>query len=72
MQVGIELYGYGSWHSWFDRDLGVAGRVVVADENGKFHSRLVKIDKPILHIPALAIHCKLFDFRLLHMSRLSL
>jgi aspartyl aminopeptidase len=46
----------GLWHTWFDRDLSIAGRAMVKGEGGKIISRLIKVDSPILRIPTLAIH----------------
>jgi aspartyl aminopeptidase len=54
-QFGVEVYGGALLNSWLDRDLGLSGRVAVADGSA-IEQRLFRIDDPILRIPQLAIH----------------
>ena len=57
IQIGVECYGGGIWHSWFDSDLSIAGRVMVNEnKSGKIVSKLLDLNKPLLKIPTLAIH----------------
>jgi aspartyl aminopeptidase len=50
--VALEPYGGPILRSWFDRDLGIAGRLALRDGT----DRLVRVDQPVLRVPHLAIH----------------
>jgi aspartyl aminopeptidase len=52
LQAGVEVYGSPLWNSWLDRDLGVAGRLVLLDGS----TILVNFDRPLLRVPQLAPH----------------
>jgi aspartyl aminopeptidase len=54
-QIGVEIYGGPLLNSWLDRDLGLAGRVVVRTTDGP-QLRLLRIDRPLFRVPQLAIH----------------
>ena len=55
-QWGVEVYGGVLLATWTDRDLGLAGRVFVKNEDGSISNRLLRVDRPIARIPNLAIH----------------
>jgi aspartyl aminopeptidase len=51
-QLAVEVYGGTLLNSWLDRDLGLSGRLVLADGS----VRLVRVDRPLARVPQLAIH----------------
>ncbi len=54
-RLGVEKYGGMLMHTWLDRPLSLAGRVMVQTPEGVC-SRLVDIDRDLLLIPNVAIH----------------
>lgn len=57
VQLGVAPYAGALNSTWWDRDLGIGGRVLVRHpQSGLVESKLVKLDWPIARIPTLAPH----------------
>ena len=57
VQLGVAPYAGALNNTWWDRDLGIGGRVLVKNnDTGKIETRLVKLGWPIARIPTLAPH----------------
>lgn len=46
IQLGVAPYAGGLNSTWWDRDLGIGGRVLVKDSKGKISTKLVKLGWP--------------------------
>ncbi len=55
-QLAVEVYGGALLNSWLDRDLGLAGRVVLRGGRDGVETRLFRTEQPVLRVPQLAIH----------------
>ena len=55
LQLGVEVYGGVLLSTWTDRDLSLAGRVILAEKK-KPVAKLIRFDQTLLRIPQLAIH----------------
>ncbi|PXX99621.1 M18 family aminopeptidase [Halomonas sp. LBP4] len=56
LQLGVEVYGGALLAPWFDRELGLAGRVHVRHPDGHLEGVLLHVDRAVAIIPSLAIH----------------
>lgn len=57
LKLNTEVYGGPILYTWFDRPLGIAGKVTIKGSSPlKPEVKLVNINKPLLIIPSLAIH----------------
>ena len=57
VKLNTEVYGGPILYTWFDRPLSVAGRVILKGKDVLNPiTRIIKVDRPILLIPHLAIH----------------
>jgi aspartyl aminopeptidase len=54
--LNVETYGAPLLHTWFDRELVIAGMVAFVGKDGKVHSQTVSFEKTPVMIPSLAIH----------------
>ncbi len=57
IKLNTEVYGGPILYTWFDRPLGIAGKVTLKGNSPlKPEVKLVNINKPLLIIPSVAIH----------------
>ncbi len=62
VQLAVACYGGGLWHTWFDRDLSISGKVLI--RNGEtLEPKLVQIRDPVARVSTLCIHLQSPDER---------
>jgi aspartyl aminopeptidase len=56
VRLGVEIYGGPILATWTDRELGLAGRLILRDDEGGLRESPVAIQRPILRLSNPAIH----------------
>ncbi len=56
LQLNTEVYGGPILNTWFDRPLGLAGKLVWRDEEGRMCKTLVDLPDSPVYLPNLAVH----------------
>ncbi len=58
LKLNTEVYGGPILYTWFDRPLSISGRVILRNDADPLRPEIItmKIDRPLLTIPHLAIH----------------
>lgn len=56
IQLGVEVYGGPILHTWTDRDLGLAGKIIAKTDNRPPEVILFVVRRPVCRIPNLAPH----------------
>lgn len=56
LQLGVEIYGGVLLYTWLDRDLSIAGRLVVEEPDGTLARKVVRLPGAICRVASLAIH----------------
>ena len=56
IQLGVDVYGGALLNPWFDRDLGMAGRLSMLTPDNALRTTLFDTGRAVAVIPSLAIH----------------
>ncbi|QFY43945.1 M18 family aminopeptidase [Candidatus Methylospira mobilis] len=56
LRLGVEIYGGPILATFTDRDLSLAGRLIIRNDGGSLEMRLIRFAQPLVRLPNLPIH----------------
>ncbi len=56
LQLGVEIYGGVLLYTWLDRDLSIAGRLVLEESDGTLVRKAARVPGAVCRVASLAIH----------------